>query len=189
MHARAPQPLRRRFGLLTRVAVVLSLAAFVAWEGLQGRFSTASHASILGAIAATLLLALVSGLHRQRKDSRISIRDATLAPGRLVAGVRGRSPTSLGALVWALLIVATIGWDVVSFVAQRHSLPTLSRLFGDVTDHDWGRAIVFALWLVLGLYLATGWRRAKDEVRTSRPGSSRRARLPVASPTSKEGDR
>lgn len=141
------------------VELGLVVAAFVAWEGLQGRFSTASHVSILAVAAAMLLVALIAGRGRQRKTSRAWMRDVTRAPRRIIVGGLARSPVALGALVWTLLIVATVAWDLVSFVAERHSLPTLSRLFGDATDHHWGRALVFAVWLALGLYLAVGWRR------------------------------
>ena len=75
--------------------------------------------------------------------------------------------------MWALLIAATIGWDMTSFVEQKHYLPTLSRLFGAVTDHDWGRALLFAAWLVLGLYLALGRRLPARGPGTALRGATR----------------
>ncbi len=123
----------------------------------------ASHASILAVVAVVLTLALVSGRGRQRERSRTWARDAARALRGVTSAARDRNAAFAGALVWVLLVVAAVAWDAVSFAAQRHSLPTLSRLFGDVTDHDWGRAIVFAAWLVLGLYLATGSRRSPPE--------------------------
>ncbi|HVC14427.1 MAG TPA: hypothetical protein VND62_06165 [Acidimicrobiales bacterium] len=130
---------------LARAVGVVALAALVAWEGSLGRYSAASHASVLAVIVSVVLLALVAGRSRQRASSR------TWAGG-IVRMLRE-------AAVWSVLIAATVSWDLASFVAQSHSLPTLSRILGAVTDHDWGRALVFAAWLVLGLYLTLGERR------------------------------
>ncbi len=154
-----PRPLRRWVWLLARLVFFFAAAAFVSWEGVQGRFSTESHAGILAAIAVVLVLALVSGRGRQRKRGRTWVSDVARAMRAPFDAGRRRTARALGALVWVLLIGATIGWDATSFTEQKHDLPTLSRLFGDVTDHDWGRALLFAAWVVLGLYLATGWRR------------------------------
>lgn len=68
------------------------------------------------------------------------------------------------------LALATIGWDLNSFLHELHSLPTLSRLVGDVTRHRWGRGLTFGAWVALGAYLAAGWRRphAPPEVGASR---------------------
>jgi hypothetical protein len=143
---------------LPRLVADLLALAFVAWEGVQGRYSAASHAGILAVIGVVLLLTLVAGRGRQRKRSWTWVRDAARAlRGLLVAG-RLATAAVAGAVVWGLLIATTVGWDMASFMKQKHDLPTLSRLFGDVTDHDWGRALLFAAWLVLGLYLAVGWR-------------------------------
>jgi hypothetical protein len=143
---------------LPRLLADLACAAFVAWEGVQGRYSAASHVSILAVIGVMLLSALVWGRGRQRKGSWTWVRDAFPALRAVFVAGRVRTAVVAGALVWAMLIVATIGWDATSFIEQRHDLPTLSRLFGDVTDHDWGRAVVFAAWLVVGVYLAFGSR-------------------------------
>ncbi|MGH8987287.1 MAG: hypothetical protein ACRDXC_01640, partial [Acidimicrobiales bacterium] len=66
-------------------------------------------------------------------------------------------------------------WDAASFAAKEHGLPTLSRLIGDVTDHQWGRALVFAAWLSLGLYLALAWRGSEDGPTTDLGPASRRS--------------
>ncbi|MGH8988335.1 MAG: hypothetical protein ACRDXC_07020, partial [Acidimicrobiales bacterium] len=90
-----------------------------AWEGVQGRFSVASHASIAAAIAVVVLLALVSGRGMQRKRSGTWVRGAVRAlPSALAAG-RVRSAAVAGALIWALLLAATIGWDAASFAAEE----------------------------------------------------------------------
>ena len=147
---------------LPRLVADLFALAFAAWEGVQGRYSEASHAGILTAIGMVLLLALLAGRGRQRKRSAAWVGDATRAIATVLGGVRVGNAAARGALVWALLIAATIGWDMTSFVAQKHDLPTLSRLSGAFTDHDWGRALLFAAWLLLGLYLALG-RRLPEE--------------------------
>ncbi len=165
------QPLHRRVWPLPRLAArpvprlvaalvaVLAAAAFVAWEAVQARLSTSSHAGILSAIGVLLVLALACGHGRQRERSRTWSLGVARALRSVFAAGRVRTAAVGGALVWVLLIAATAGWDATSFSEQRHDLPTLSRLFGDVTDHDWGRALLFAAWLALGAYLATGWRR------------------------------
>jgi hypothetical protein len=61
-------------------------------------------------------------------------------------------------VLWAALVAATVGWDLVSFVFQSHDLPTLSYFIGQVTRYRIGRGVVFAVWLSLGGYLAAGWR-------------------------------
>lgn len=160
MRAARPRPVggSRPPRLAARLATTTLLAALAGWEGVQGRFSTASHVSILAVVAAVVLLALAAGRGRQRERSRAWAAAAvrSLRHGR--AAWRTRRATFVGVVGWAVVIAATVGWDAASFVAQEHSLPTLSRVFGALTDHDWGRALVFAAWLALGLYLALGWR-------------------------------
>ena len=167
-----PRPVPRRpvlsrwFWPLPRLFADLVMAGFVAWEGLQDRYSTASHVSILAVILATVLLAIAAGRGRQRRRSRTWLRHARSAVREQLVRRRARTAAAAGALGWVLVISATAAWDGFSFAMQRHSLPTLSRLFGEVTDHDWGRALLFAAWLALGLYLAVGWRRGRQEPRT-----------------------
>ncbi|MDA8311766.1 MAG: hypothetical protein M0Z46_14370 [Actinomycetota bacterium] len=157
---------------LPRLLAALVLVAFAAWEGLQGRYTAASHASILAAVAVVLALALVAGRGRQHERSRTWVRDAIRGLRGELPGGRASPPTVVGTLVWVLLIAATIGWDLTSFVEQKHTLPTFSRLAGSVTDHHWGRALLFAVWLLVGLYLALGWRlpaRGEPDRRSTPP--------------------
>ncbi len=112
-----------------------------AWEGTVGRDGAVSEAGVLAAI-------VVAGAVGAR-----SHRGEPLLPPR-------RSVTA-GVLVWVVLAVATAGWDLYAFLRQRHDLPTLSRLCGDVTGHQWGRALFFALWLGLGAVLAL-WPRGRS---------------------------
>lgn len=169
MHAGGGRPVRgdrrRLVAGLTWLAGGAAVVAFVAWEGLQGRFSAASHTSILVVVGAVLLLALAAGRGRQRKKTRAWARDAVRTLRRVPDAWRTRPAALAGAAVWILVIVATIGWDAASFMEQERSLPTLSRIFGAVTDHEWGRAVVFAAWLALGLYLALGWRLGRSSAR------------------------
>jgi hypothetical protein len=167
---------------LPRLVAGLGVAGFAAWEGLQGRYSTASHVSILTAIAALLLLAVIAGRGRQRKRSRTWLRDAWRSGREQLIRRRARSAAAAGVLGWVLVISATVGWDGYSFAMQRRSLPTLSRLFGAVTDHEWGRALFFAAWLALGLYLAVGWRRGSDAARAQHPGPGDPAGTPPRPP-------
>jgi hypothetical protein len=185
MHAPGRRPVVRRDSAL-RLVAFLALAGFAGWEGVLGRFSTASHVSILATVAAVLGLALVVGRGRQREAARTWVLAAGRAPRDVVRRARAGSATATGALVWTCLIAVTIAWDAVSFTAQRHSLPTLSRIFGAVTDHQWGRALVFAGWLALGLYLAVGWRLTTGRPRARRTGSWRTRR--PSRPAAPDGD-
>lgn len=63
---------------------------------------------------------------------------------------------SAGVIVWVLLILAVVGWDLDSFVHEVHYLPTLSYEVGRVTRYQWGRALLFAAWLAAGIGLVTG---------------------------------
>ena len=145
----------------TAAAACAAAAAFSAWEGTLGRYSSPAHASVLAVIAAALVTAAVAGHGRQRRRSADWARGVlrALADGAAAARRGSLAPRAAGALVWTAVAAATIGWDANSFARRSHALPTLSRLVGDVTDHQWGRALVFAAWLALGAYLAAGWRR------------------------------
>lgn len=130
-----------------------------AWEGTIVQSSPTARVSVLAVIAVALVVAGVAGRARQREPS-----GAWLGHGlqTLVADLtgRGRRPAALwaGTLLWVVLVAATIGWDLNSFAHQAHDLPTLSRLVGDLTRHDWGRALLFAAWLALGAFLVAGGR-------------------------------
>ncbi len=194
MHASGLRPPGRRARPSSRRLAGLALAGpalagLVVWEGTQERYSTASHASVLAVIGAVLVLALFAGSGRQHDTSRAWVRALFRAPRTLLVSGRDTSPAA-GAIVWVLLIASTIAWDMVSFALQRHSLPTLSRLFGDVTDHGWGRALVFAAWLLLGLYLATAWRLPQGWARTGRrrAGGIAGESQPPSRPAGEDGD-
>lgn len=166
-----PHPVRRT---LAWGAVPLVAACLAAWEGTVTRSSAAAHWSVGATIAAIALACIAGGRGRQRSRSAEWIRAGASAVWRTVSGHGARPALAVaaGTALWVLLAVATIGWDLNSFLHQAHSLPTLSGLVGDVTRHDWGRSLVFAAWLALGAHVALGWRRSA----TKREGERRGAR-------------
>ncbi len=74
--------------------------------------------------------------------------------------------------MWIAVIFAVVGWDLNSFIHQAHDLPTLSYEIGRITRYAWGRAVVFALWLLAGSALVAG-RRSRPTLH-GREGRSRR---------------
>ena len=64
----------------------------------------------------------------------------------------------ISTLVWTVVIAGVVGWDLVSFIYQSPALPTLSYFIGHVTRYRVGRGLFFALWLVVGVFLVSGWR-------------------------------
>jgi len=132
------------------VAVVL-LTAFAWWEGARSRDSAAAHDSVAAMVVAVAVAAVVLGRGRQRVGSADWL--AAARPRHV-----SRSRYEVGVAVWTVLLGAVVAWDLVSFIVQAHALPTLSYWIGHVIRYRLGRAVVFALWLGLGLYLAAGWR-------------------------------
>jgi len=139
------------------VALVAAAAAFSWWEGGLHQYSTAAHSGILAAIALTLASALVAGVGRQATTTGAWLRGPLPIRRHLVEA----PGATVAVLVWIVLLLAVIGWDLNSFVHQRHDLPTLSSIFGHLTSSRGGRAAVVALWLTLGAALAVGWRRPR----------------------------
>jgi hypothetical protein len=125
------------------------------WEAGISRDSEGAHRSVALLVLAGLLTAVVLGRGRQHLTSRQWI-------ARNARGIRRwrtrSSPAIAAAVIWAVLIAAVVGWDIVSFIYQAHALPTLSFFIGHVTRYRIGRGLVFALWLGTGGYLAVGWR-------------------------------
>ena len=113
-------------------------------------------------IVAVAVATLVAGRGRQR---------ATPVPG---SPTRAEPPSpgatrpgyAAGVAVWAVLLVAVVGWDLNSFAHQAHDLPTLSYLVGRATRFTWGRALVFAAWLAAGVGIAVGCLAARSARRT-----------------------
>jgi hypothetical protein len=151
---------RRTLRRALDVAGVLVLAGLAAWEGGQGRKTAAAHWSVGAVIVAAPVLALVLGRRAQRETSRQWLREIGGALRSVATGTAWRQhPISVvGGVAWGVLIAAVVGWDLNSFAHQSHDLPTLSRFAGAVTRYWWGRSLVFAAWLALGVYLVAGWR-------------------------------
>jgi len=69
----------------------------------------------------------------------------------------------VAALVWTILIAGVVVWDLVSFVCQSHSLPTLSYVIGHVTRYPLGRGLLFAAWLGIGATLVSAQRSERPQ--------------------------
>jgi hypothetical protein len=138
-------------------AGLAALVALAAWEGTLDRQSAAAHWSVAAVIAAAIVVTVVAGRSHQRTTSRVWLASSW----RSAASWRERPVYAAGVGVWVVVVLAVVGWDVTSFVAQAHDLPTLSYFVGRVTRYEWGRAAVFAAWLAVGGYLAVGWRRGR----------------------------
>jgi hypothetical protein len=134
------------------VAGVLALSA---WQGQLSRDAAGAHWGVAGLVVATVLAALTLGHGRQQRTSGAQVK----AAGRAIRAWRDHpGPHVISVGVWTAVILAVVGWDLVSFMAQSHLLPTLSYFIGRVTRYSFGRSAFFALWLALGFYLAAGWR-------------------------------
>ena len=150
---------RSLLGRTALLSALLALAAFVVWEGTLSRTAPAAHDSVLAVIALGVVAAVVLGRGRQRSRSGAWLLGGASTVARDLAGRGRRSAAAVAStIVWILLIFAVIGWDLYCFSREVSYLPTLSRLFGDVTRYGWGRSLVFAAWLVLGACLAAGGR-------------------------------
>jgi hypothetical protein len=129
--------------------------ALSAWQAGLTRDSTQAHLSVALLVAAAFVMTFVLGRGHQRVTSGTFLRSGARALGTWRTQP---SPGVISVVVWTVLISATVGWDLVSFIYQEHSLPTLSYFVGHVTRYATGRGFLFALWLAVGAYLVAGWR-------------------------------
>jgi hypothetical protein len=139
------------------IAAVAAAAAFAWWEGGLHQSQVSAHVGVLALIALGFSAALVAGRRRQAIGSAAWVEGPLSVRRHWAENPAG----TLGAVVWVVLVLAAIGWDLNSFVHQSHNLPTLSSIFGHLTSTRGGRASMVALWLALGTALATGWRTAR----------------------------
>ena len=104
-----------RSGAPATVAIGLGALALSAWEGTVVQSSARAHTSVLAVIGVTLATAALVGRRRQRQRSADWARrvGAVLDPGG-----DGQRPAALviGTVAWVVLVAATIGWDLNSFV-------------------------------------------------------------------------
>jgi hypothetical protein len=140
--------------------VVVAGVALSVWQAGLSRDSAGAHWSVAVVGVAAVVMMILLGWHRQRLTSRAWARCL------VEVGWRGRAHprrTAVSVLVWTTLIVGVIGWDLVSFIAQSPSFPTLSTLVGHITRYRVGRGLAFALWLTLGSFLMVGYRARSPE--------------------------
>jgi hypothetical protein len=114
-----------------------------------------AHWGVALVVLAAIATVVVLGRRRQRQTTRTWLTRALRT-----ARARRSQPTSaiVSVVMWSIVIGGVIGWDLVSFVAQSHALPTLSYFIGHVTRYRIGRGLVFALWLVVGAWVVAGYR-------------------------------
>jgi len=141
--------------LLATGAVVLS-----AWQAHLSRDSSAAHWSVAITVVVAFAVAVVLGRGRQRDSTRRWMARNLL----FVRTWRTQSRAKvISALVWTVLIVGVVAWDLVSFVCQSHALPTLSYFIGHVTRYPLGRGLLFAAWLGVGAYLVSARRSERPQ--------------------------
>jgi hypothetical protein len=140
--------------------LVLCAIALSSWEARLTRDSPGAHWSVALLGVGAFVAMIVLGWHRQRQTTGAWLSQTVEIEWRWRAQPRA---TAVSVLMWSVLIVTVIGWDLFSFVVQSSSFPTLSILIGHVTRYQSGRGLVFALWLVAGSYLVAGWRARTPE--------------------------
>jgi hypothetical protein len=101
------------------------------------------------------VLAVVFGRGRQRRAS------APWARGFLDHEACATDFPVAAVVIWVVVLSLIVAWDLTSFIAQSRELPTLSYFIGRVTRYRAGRAAFFLCWLLIGLGLALGSRRAR----------------------------
>ncbi len=139
------------YGLLVIGAIALSV-----WQGQLTRDASAAHWSVALVIAAAMVVAIVLGRGRQRQTARVWVA------GNLRAIRTWRSQPSasvISVIVWTVLIVGVVAWDLTSFIVHSPKVPTLSYFIGHITRYHLGRGLLFALWLGAGAYLVSAGRR------------------------------
>ncbi len=139
------------YGLLVVGAIALS-----AWQAQLSRDASAAHWSVALVIAVAVVVAIVLGRGRQRQT----------APGWVGGNLRAirtwrsqSSATVISVIVWTVLIVGVVAWDLTSFIVHSPKVPTLSYFIGHITRYHVGRGLLFALWLGVGAYLVSAQRR------------------------------
>jgi hypothetical protein len=139
--------------------LVAAIVALSAWQAHLSRRSPGAHWSVALLALAALGAAVILGRGRQHDTTRRWMARNLHS----IRTWRSRArPDVVSGLVWTVLIVGVVAWDLVSFLLQSHDLPTLSYFVGHVTRHPLGRGLLFALWLGIGTYLATARRTERQ---------------------------
>jgi hypothetical protein len=130
------------------------------WQAGLTRDSPGARWSVALLVGVALVMAIVLGRGRQRRTS-----GAWIAQSALWVQHWRTQPRSLriAVIVWTVLVVAVVGWDLVNFIVQSHALPTLSYFIGRVSRYRAGRGLLFAVWLVIGACLVAGGRAKAGE--------------------------
>jgi hypothetical protein len=135
--------------------LIVAAAALSSWQAGETREAAATHWTVLLVVAVAFVAAIALGRGRQRLSGRRWLRT-------LIGWVRAWRAQPRGAVVsvvvWTGLINGVVGWDLTSFIAQSHLLPTLSYFIGHVTRYRIGRGAVFSAWLGIGAYFVAGAR-------------------------------
>ena len=137
------------------MVLLAGILALSTWQAHLSRHSSDAHWSVALLALTTLGAAVVLGHGRQQDTTRRWTARNLLFVRTWRSQPR---PAVVSTFVWSVLIVGVVGWDLVSFLFQSHALPTLSYFIGHVTRHAPGRGLLFALWLGVGAYLASGRR-------------------------------
>jgi uncharacterized integral membrane protein len=151
-----------RAGIVPAPYAVLAVSglALSTWQAHLSRHSSGAHWSVAILVVVAFGVALLLGRGRQRYTTRqwaarnvLFVRTWRTQSRRVV----------VSALVWTVLIVGVVAWDLVSFVVQSHTLPTLSYFIGHVTRYPLGRGLLFAAWLGIGAYLVSARRAERPQ--------------------------
>ncbi len=119
-------------------------------EAFARPFTVAADAATAVALAGVVVLGFA---HRMRAG-RLAAGDGAASTAEL----RGRSSTGLSRLVWALLALGVVGFELAQlFMSPRSAHPTLSALLDPIGHSTAGRAIMFAVWLAAGIWLFGPW--------------------------------
>jgi hypothetical protein len=140
-----------------QLLLFLAGGGLAGWEGFQSWSTRSAHWSVALIIVGAVGVAVAAGIGRQALKSRrwLSSSSTSVRTWR-------RDPTRYGAavIVWIVLFFSVAGLDVYALLRGSQDVPTLSRLVGDVTSHPLGRAAFFAVWMIVGAYLALAGRRS-----------------------------
>ncbi|MGO8859295.1 MAG: hypothetical protein ACLQRH_00790 [Acidimicrobiales bacterium] len=142
--------------LMGYALLVAGAMALSAWQAQLTRDSSAAHWIVALVIVAATVVAIVIGRGRQRQTARAWVAGSV----RAIRAWRSQSVGAVvSAIVWTVLIVGVLAWDLASFIVHSPRVPTLSYFIGHVTRYEVGRGLLFALWLGVGSYLVSAWRR------------------------------